>query len=383
VALGVGQASPPTLDDVIQQAKALLDQNLHSLKLAATTDPQLDDSNVFFVDGLGTLCDTDPSTKERVLKLFGPGISRWAIVSSFVAHDDILFRVVFGNSGSGKTRLLAEGLCQYWGLYFTPDPLLLGSKDFSLSLGNLESYVEEGGVFSPIIPNSPISAQKSLQLNRAMARTTFRHILLARLLVLEAFLSAGADVPATHLRRRWTHLQLVPSALTSQFSSNQSDIFERVYRIIAQCRASDELRLLSLLDTIRQDSRVDSNSPFFIILDEARLCSHLYEGAFYSEKETGPEGIRSVLREISVTWERLSEKKSLAMIYSGTGFSLTRMLRYLASSIGAPTISRIFTNTGALVSQEQQSAYIMRHVTLEADNEEEVLSRAWRWLRGR
>ena len=195
----------------------------------------------------------------------------------FVAHDDIPFRVVFNTSGSGKTRLLVEGLCQYWGFYFTPDWLpRLGSKDFSISLGNVESYVE-GGVFSPIIPNSSNSAQKSLQLNRAMARTTFRHILLARLLMLEAFLSAGADVPATHLRHRWTHLQLVPSALTHQFSGDQWDIFERVYRIIAQCQASDELRVLSLLETIRQDSRVPSNSPFFVILDEAQLCSHLFE----------------------------------------------------------------------------------------------------------
>ena len=83
---GVGQGSPPpkiTLDDVIQQAKALLDQNLNSLKLAATTDPQLDDLNPFFVDGLGALCEAEPSTKDRVRELFGPGISRRAIVSTF------------------------------------------------------------------------------------------------------------------------------------------------------------------------------------------------------------------------------------------------------------------------------------------------------------
>jgi len=79
VALGVGRANPPpkiTLDDAIQQAKALLDQNSHPLKLAATTEPQLDDSDPFFVDGLGVLCDADPSTKDRVLELFGPGRSR-------------------------------------------------------------------------------------------------------------------------------------------------------------------------------------------------------------------------------------------------------------------------------------------------------------------
>jgi len=315
----------------------------------------------------------------------------------FIACNDIPFRVVFNTSGSGKTRLLVEGLCQRWGIYFTPDPFpLLGSTDFSLCLSDVKSYVERRISFSPTSPDSPNSGAKSLYLNRAIAQTTFYHILLARLLVLEAFLSAGADIPGADLRHRWTYLQLVPSVLKHQFSGDIQYIFEWVYEIIArcqagdesqypiiaQCRASGESQVLSLLATIRQDSRVPSNSPFFVILDEAQLCSHLYEGAFYSEKETGHGGVRSVLREISIAWERFGQS-SFAMIYSGTGFSLTRMLQSSARSIFSSKDSHIFTNTGAFVSQEQQSAYIMGHVTLESDKKEEVLRRAWRWLRGR
>jgi len=239
----------------------------------------------------------------------------------------------------------------------------------------VESYVEYGTVFGPITP-------KSLELNCAIAKITFHRILLARLLVLKAFLSAGADIPAAHLRHRWTYLQLVPSALEHQFSSDEQDIFERVYEIIAQCQASNQSQVLSLLATIQQDYRVPSNSPFFVILDEAQLCSYLYEGIFCSEKETGHGGIRSVLREISIAWECFGQS-SFAMIYSGTGFSLTRMLQSSARSIFSSKDSHIFTNTGAFVSQEQQSAYIMGHVTLESDKKEEVLRRAWRWLRGR
>ena len=96
----------------------------------------------------------------------------------FVAHDDIPFRVVFNTSGSGKTRLLVEGLCQYWGFYFTPDRYpRLGSTDFSLSLSNVELYVEGGNVFSPII-NSPNSGAPFLALNRAIAQMT--HLCLQR-----------------------------------------------------------------------------------------------------------------------------------------------------------------------------------------------------------
>jgi hypothetical protein len=299
----------------------------------------------------------------------------------FIAHDDIPFRVVFNTSGSGKTRLLVEGLCQYWGFYFTLDPRpRLGSTDFCLSLRKMEEYNEDGNIFSP----DPNSHPKALKVNRDIARIVFRNILLARLLVLEAFISAGADIPTADLRRRWTYLQLVPSALTHQFSASDQvqDIFERVYHIIARCPTSDESQVLSLLETIHQDPRVSSSSPFFVTLDEAQLCSHLYEGAFHSENVPGPEGIRSVLREISVVWQSLGQS-SFAVIYSGTGFSLTRMLKSSARSIILSKNSHIFTNTGAFVSQEQQSAYIMGHVTLESDKKEEVLRRAWRWLRGR
>ena len=302
----------------------------------------------------------------------------------FIAHDDIPSRVVFNTSGSGKTRLLVEGLCQYWGFYFTPDRHpRLGSTDFSLSLRKMEEYNEDGNIFSPIIPD-PKSSPKSLKVNRDIAQIMFRNILLARLLVLEAFLSAGADTPTADLRRRWTYLQLVPSVLTHQFSANgdMRDIFERVYQIIARCRASDEFQVLSLLSTIRQDPRMSSSSPFFVTLDEAQLCSHLYEGAFHSEKVLGPEGIRSVLREISIVWASLG-RSSFAVIYSGTGFLLTRMLESSSRSIFSSKDSDVFTNTGAFVSQEQQTAYILGHVTLEADEKEEVLHRAWRWLRGR
>jgi len=302
----------------------------------------------------------------------------------FIAHDDIPFRVVFNTSGSGKTRLLVEGLCRHWGIYFTPDTFpLLGSTDFSLCLSDVASYNEDGKVFTRTIPNSPNSRPKPLNLNRDIAQTMFQHILLARLLVLKAFLLAGPDVPAAQLRHRWTYLQLVPSALEHQFSGDEQDIFERVYEIIAQCRASDRSQVLSLLAAIRQDSRLPSNSPFFVILDEAQVCAHLYEGAFHSEQGTGHGGTRSVLREISVTWERFSKSK-LAMIYSGTGFSLTKVMRSVASSMVLyDKNSSTFTNTGAFVSQEQQTAYILGHVTLEADEKEEVLHRAWRWLRGR
>jgi hypothetical protein len=304
-------------------------------------------------------------------------------LSGFRLHIDVVpCRVLFNTSGSGKTRLLVEGLCQYWGFYFTPDPKpRLGSVDFSRSITNISSYIYAGVPLAPNLPNSPRRRRVPLQQNRAIARTGFLSVLLARLLVLEAFLQAGTDIPADKLRRRWTYLQLVPSVLKSQFSSAQADIFDYVYRTI-ECHGNNDHHLVnSLLQRICQDSRVSFNSPIFMILDEAQLCSNQYEEAFHSESDEGPDGNRSVLREIAHAMGP-STLSNTAVLLSGTGFSLTKALRSLTSSLGAVD-DTVFTDMGAFASKEHQAAYITRHVALHEDTREEVLRRAWQWLRGR
>ena len=69
------------------------------------------------------------------------------------------------------------------------------------------------------------------------------------------------------------------------------------------------------------------------------------------KKEVLEEFLRS--SEISIIWERLAHS-SFVMIFSVTGFSLTRMLQSFASSVVTSEYSYVFTNTGAFVSQEQQ-----------------------------
>jgi hypothetical protein len=268
-----------------------------------------------------------------------------------------------------------EGLSQYWGFYFVPEAGgKLGSSDLSFSLDLMEGCI--GGSLHLWTPFPPASR---LELNQMVAQIVFQNSILARLLVLEAFLLAGAGVSASLLRQRWTHLQLVPSALRNQFSGDARDIFRHVYEVVAQ-QANTRPWITSILEKIRQDPRIPSHSPLFVVLDEAQLCSHLYEGAFHSETETGSEGRRSVLREISKVWKRLGP---FTMIYSGTGISLTKVEKSLASCMAETRKSHVFTDTGAFVTQEQQAAYIKRHVSLPADKEKEILDRAWSFLRGR
>jgi hypothetical protein len=112
-----------------------------------------------------------------------------------------------------------------------------------------------------------------------------------------------------------------------------------------------------LIDELQENASMPPSSSFFLVLDEAQLCVDMYTGAVYSEKEAGPGESRSVLREIFTSWDHFAPR--LTVIFSGTGFSLTKITRSLASSMGTIHDSGTFTDTGAFVREEQQRAYIM------------------------
>jgi hypothetical protein len=201
--------------------------------------------------------------------------------------------------------------------------------------------------------------------------------------VLQAFLKAGTGIPENDLRRRWTHLQLVPSVLHRQFEGQHVDLFSIIQAKTDLYRGPAELHCLinDLIDELRKSTSMPPSLPFFVVLDEAQLCANMYTGAFYYEKETGRREHRSLLREIYTSWNHFATH--LTVIFSGTAFSLTKITGSLANSMGAIDDSGTFTDTGAFVREEQQRAYIMRHVTLEEETMDEVLRRAWRWLHGR
>ena len=58
--------------------------------------------------------------------------------------DSSSYRHLFNVSGSGKTRLLLEGLCHHWGFYFACRVLgpSAGSKDFESACKTMESMTD-------------------------------------------------------------------------------------------------------------------------------------------------------------------------------------------------------------------------------------------------
>ena len=146
---------------------------------------------------LGDFVD-EPELRRRVDGVFCPDAPRHTIF--------------INTSGSGKTRLLLEGLCQHWGFYYTShvDSSFLGSFDLQSAIQS----IPEDDTFCRPLPPSAASAS-----NDKIAGRVFKRVFLARLLIFHLFIEAmkantNSDdgfTEANDYRRKWLYFQLQPS----------------------------------------------------------------------------------------------------------------------------------------------------------------------------
>ncbi|TDL26512.1 hypothetical protein BD410DRAFT_523108 [Rickenella mellea] len=284
---------------------------------------------------------------------------------------------VFNASGTGKTRLLLDGLVRKWGFYFAcatdlQSPhgsfdltfaikLLSRSKRFcnTVSLGNADP--------TDIIKNRDITEQSLLK------------VWLVRLLVFERFLSlVPRTMPVDEAKRRWLFLQLFPSKLV------QSDVFS----VVSRSLSGAEITFMKAMITetfINIKQRLPCDEHLFAVFDEAQYATKTYNEAFLSEDFTEH---RPVLAEIIAVWENLGH--DMTLVVSGTS-PFTNVRRNSRSSpIGSPGGWQLFTSTGEFSARESQEKYIMRYIWPSvkvkedlAHRDQSILDRAWRWFRGR
>jgi hypothetical protein len=281
---------------------------------------------------------------------------------------------LINTSGSGKTRILFEGLCRYWGLYFTSG-LDLGSQGMAKVLESLSSasnFTKELSSTSDLGP---------LDHNRMIAHRRFRQVLIAHLFVLRMFLEAARKVcpegPLDRYRRHWLFLQLLPRDVVG------NDIFLELTMILN--KASDNY--LGVKKTTAEKQEVTNllrdiegitSARLYLVLDEAQIPARLYRGA-YRSADTSKE--RPILREILSAWDQLGYT-----IVAGTGLSVKEVKELVDSTVAKLVVRwRTCTKTGAFDSPEAQSSYISRYLPphLLQNDHGRLLDRCWSWLRGR
>ena len=272
-----------------------------------------------------------PELQRRVNGVFRPDAPQHAIF--------------INTSGSGKTRLLLEGLCQHWGFYYTShvDSGFLGSVDLQSAIQS----IPEDEKFCCHLPPSTSSVS-----NDKIAGRIFKRVFLARLLIFHLFIEAmkantSPDNGFTEgnfidYRRKWVHFQLQPS-----FFTKISDPFHDLTHKLSAYLDSELHHLTrDVLDHVRNTLRSSTSSsgctPLYWIIDEARFAAKEHTDAFRS-KDMEP---RPVLRPLVQTFTALTSGFDV-IILAGTGLSQSDVDDTMTSGVMKESSYRKCYDTGA------------------------------------
>src|SRR6266550_2426874 len=331
--------------------------------------PQLDKRTETFLKNLELPCVRGrPSVLLHNLGYFveEPEL-QWRINDVF-CPDTPKNAIFINTSGSGKTRLLLEGLCQHWGFYFTSfvDSSFLGSIDLQNAI---QSTIPEDDQFcrdlSPAM--SPVS-------NEEIAGRVFKRVFLARVLIFYLFVEAmkangGSDNSLTEgefrdYRRKWLLLQLQPFLFFER-----SDLFDDLTHKLS-AYSDEELRKLTrhaihdIRNTLKSCITSTSSSgciPLYCIIDEAQFAAKEHTDAFRSKDMER----RPILRPLILTFSALTLGLDVFMVLAGTGLSQSDVDATMASAIMKPSTYRRCYDTGAFEGWEGRngmSSWVRRFV---------------------
>ncbi|KAJ3864820.1 hypothetical protein EV359DRAFT_81072 [Lentinula novae-zelandiae] len=340
-----------------------------------------------------TRTSTNPNTTDHIRNLALPLGNREDIplvilhqLGSF-QHDTILRKrlnrifspdhhtFLINTSGSGKTKLLFEGLCLHWGFYFSCaiDSSDLGGGDFVLAIDDLESNRDWTG-------HLPFSSSPRYTTNlQNNIKTVFRlnsEALLARLLVFKMYLQACSKEGFRHdHRRHWLESQIFPHTLASSFEP-----YGKLKREIARAEVDDSVIDEAITRTLEDIQRIWDISPgefFYIVIDEANVGCQKHSGAFEDEYGRYP-----LLKEIIRSLQRRMGHLPVRFVVAGT--IIPR--EHFQSSSGEWDNFHWCSDTGCFDDPENHRRYISEFLPPQfekSDTGQLLINRIWHWLRGR
>ncbi|KAJ6617930.1 hypothetical protein B0H10DRAFT_2189744 [Mycena sp. CBHHK59/15] len=321
--------------------------HVRGLKIPACPGPSL------LLHNLGKF-EEDPVLKDRLNNIFTKG-----------KHT-----VLMNTSGSGKTRLSFEGLCQHWGFYFTS--ALEGNPGSCDMFCVINDYLpSQNSGFRQFLPSpSSHTFSEDFQKNVAVAHRLFRAVLLARLLVLEMFseLIHAIGVSAYH-KRSWLILQLLPGSMVSL------DIFAF---LLMKLRRTDDGHNRDNIDRLSHSLRRMYGEDFhlFCVIDEAQVAARQLEDAFQENGQKYP-----ILREIMSCIEAHFPLHELSFLVAGI-----QVPKHSVQTKDNAARLRWCSDTGGFDDEQVQRNYVLRYLPpsfATSDSGDFFLKRLWQWCRGR
>ncbi|KAJ7163092.1 hypothetical protein C8R46DRAFT_1352881 [Mycena filopes] len=364
----------------IETLRPRLEKLIHKNQILATWDPKIehprwkwDEDTLSHLRSLNLVC---PSPFDRSFSIIlhdlggfqGDPVLNRRTSEIFTKENKFLVNT----SGSGKTRLLYEGLCVNWGFYFTykVDTGSLGSCDVKEVIDSIRSSPDF--IQFPELDRPEATGQMAI--NSEITFHSLGSLLLARLLVFQLFLEMVAATPggitAEH-KQRWLLLQLSPLVLAPPHSV--VDPFAELADIL------DEDRTLHLQDDItgayqKIQTLLDNSFHPFIVLDEAQDAATDFENAFATRKP--------LLTEIVRVWSSQLKDKDCSFIYAGT--NIPKGLFDDATAAGGDYTW--CSNTGSFDDPTTQERYVTKFLPPSLSTTPSgrlLIARIWLWLRGR
>ncbi|KAJ7746507.1 hypothetical protein DFH07DRAFT_776401 [Mycena maculata] len=331
--------------------------------------PGYGDRPEFLLHKLGSLDNT--GLRRRVKTLFPPAPKK----HTFLVNT----------SGSGKTRLMLEGLCLFWGFYFASvvDSEFVGSYDV---YNAITRTIPESPGFVVNLSTTGIAEQVlAIDRNRRIATQRFSEILLARMIILQLFIEVIRDrTDIVEPKKLWLLIQLHPLRLGSKWG----DFFDRLANVLCNSPKQWVQREASVrYAAIRHwcyGSVEELAAPFFVVLDEAQFAARHHFSAFRSAVD--PSIHRPILREIVCAWVLWFNALGLWLVISGTGVDRDVIAKILASGVAKVDIQQVSTEVGAFTDYDAHVAFMKQCIPpriLNTPNGEALVKRMSYWLHGR
>jgi hypothetical protein len=213
--------------------------------------------------------------------------------------------------------------------------------------------------------------------NVEIAARSLRAVYAARLIILTDFLAAGAAVDMSVLRIRWVHMQVHTSP----------DVFSELADQLRHFSGEFIQKLITDLAT-RIREMIGRDALFFIVVDESQSAAVKFPNAFRSQSNNSQNKrpiLSQILRTLSDVQNSLLRDYTM-IILSGTGIRYDSIKPIVESNVSKPTGVDTVTATGSFGPQDQRE-YIVKYLFPAkkrlSDSDETLISRAWRWLRGR
>jgi hypothetical protein len=302
-------------------------------------------------------------------------------------------RYLINASGSGKTRLMLEGLARNWGIYLSCAGGLTELRSHDLQ--GLRHDVPNERDFTVYLPQADAPGYQSMvDRNRAIVRRHLRRLILARLLVLHQFLRVARDnllerfeKSLPFLRLNWLMMQLFPTAFPRS-AGPETDVFVAMGSLVQSL--DDQLlniKIQTTMSLIRSFIHSPTNDRratidhrgLFCVINKAQVeATPGYESFRGSGDSPG-----------SYFWEFAStirEIGGLTLVVAGTSPSVIKLWETLESGIGKSEIIRDVYDTGWFRDSEAQRHYLDLYLPasfLKSNVGLRIASRMALWLHGR